>query len=158
MRVIQLGLLGAAVLFCAFVHADEATEREVRQAIIDSNQYTRENLVGRSSDYSSEGSIEFWSSGGLMQEISPDSSDAQFDSFNVDVKHIHVTTLVPGEIAVAHYYSEGSIKPKGSAEVPHYFTRVSQVLVKEAGKWKVRASHWSPVMGGSGTSQSAIDE
>jgi hypothetical protein len=42
-----------------------------------------------------------------------------------------------------------------AAAVSHYLTRVTQVLVKEAGKWKIRSSHWSAITGGSGTSQAA---
>ena len=93
-----------------------------------------------------------------MQKISPDGRPGEFESFNIDVKHIHVTTLVPGKAAVAHYYSEGSMQPKGSPAVSHYLTRATQVFVKEDGKWKVRASHWSPVAGGAGTSQTALEE
>ena len=72
-------------------------------------------------------------------------------------KHIEVIVLVPGKAAVAMYYSEGSMKPKGAAAVSHYMTRVTQAFVKEDNKWKVRASHWSPIQGGSGTSQTSVD-
>jgi len=34
---------------------------------------------------------------------------------------------------------------------------VTQVYVKENGKWKVRAAHWSPIAGGSGTNQNSLD-
>jgi hypothetical protein len=72
------------------------------------------------------------------------------------LKHINVITLVPGQIAVAQYYSEGSMNPKTSSAVSDYRVRVTQVLVNEGGKWKVRAAHWSPIAGGSGTSQTAL--
>ena len=58
----------------------------------------------------------------------------------------------------AHYYMEGFLKPKGLEAVPHYLTRVTQVYVKEDGRWKIRSSHWSPLAGGSGTSQTAPEE
>ena len=32
-----------------------------------------------------------------------------------------------------------------------------RVAVKENGKWKIRASHWSPVKGGSGTTATTLD-
>ena len=73
-------------------------------------------------------------------------------------KHITVITLVPGEVAVAQYYSEGGMAPVGSAAVNNYRTRVTQVFVKEGGKWKVRAAHWSPIQGGAGTSQTSVDD
>ena len=52
---------------------------------------------------------------------------------------------------------EGAMKPKDSPGVSHYMTRVMQVYVMENGEWKVRAAHWSPIQGGSGTSQTALD-
>lgn len=140
----------------AVAHAD--TESEVRDAIMASNAYVKKNLKGADDDYSSEGAIEFWSSGGLMQTIEGDGRPGEFDSFDIEVKHIHVTELVPGRVAMAHYYSEGSMKPKGFPAVTNYRTRVSQVFVKEGGSWKVRASHWSPIQGGAGTSQTALTE
>ena len=45
------------------------------------------------------------------------------------------------------------MKPKGANGVSHYLTRVSQSFIKEGSEWKTRTSHWSPVVGGSGTSQ-----
>ncbi len=63
--------------------------------------------------------------------------------------------IEPAPVSVAVYYSEGSMKPKGSPAVNHYLTRATQVFVKEEGQWKIRSSHWSPVAGGSGTTQTA---
>jgi len=65
---------------------------------------------------------------------------------------------VPGEVAVAQYYSEGGLAPVGSADVSNYRTRATQVFVKEGGKWKVRAAHWSPIQGGAGISQTSVDD
>ena len=65
--------------------------------------------------------------------------------------------LPGGEAAVAMYYSEGSMQVTGGPLVSHYLTRVLQVFVKEDGKWVVGAAHWSPVAGGSGTTQTSLD-
>ncbi len=35
--------------------------------------------------------------------------------------------------------------------------RITEVYVKEGGKWKTRAAHYSPIAAGSGTNQTAID-
>ncbi len=129
------------------------TEKEVTQAIVASNEYTNKNLKNSPDDYSSKGALEFWSSGGLLQEIAAAGRPEEYDAVSITPKNIRVATLVEGQAAVAHYYAEGSIKPKGSAAVGHYLTRVTQVFVKEGGKWKIRSSHWSPIAGGSGTSQ-----
>jgi len=157
-KVIATVLIGLLVFVGAVAQADEKTEQEVRQEIIDGNEYLRKNLKGQTDDYSKDGAIEFWSSGGMMHEVSPDGRPGEFDEFNIDVFHIKVTTLVPGKVAMAHYYSQGSMKPKNSAVVPNYFTRVSQVFVKEGRRWKVRSSHWSAVKGGAGTSQTGEEE
>lgn len=150
--------LVAIVLTSSLTYAQSATEKEVMQTIIDGNEYLRTNLKSRPDDYSQHGALEFWSSGGLVNEISPDGRPDEYDAANVQAKHIQVITLVEGQAAVAVFYSEGSMKPKGSPAVNHYLTRVTQVFVKEDGKWKIRASHWSPVTGGSGTSQAALEQ
>ena len=136
--------------------ADDVSE--VTKTIIDRNENLKKNLKSEPDEYSKDGAVEFWSSGGLMHEISPDGRPGEFDEFNIEVSHIRVTSLVKGKVAMAHYYSQGSMKPKGSPAVPNYFTRASQVFVKENGIWKVRSSHWSAVKGGSGTSQTAPEE
>ena len=137
--------------------AQAQTVEEVRQTIIDANEEARRTLKSSADDSSKLGALEFWSSGGLLQEIGPGGRPDEYESISIDVKHIHVLPLVEGQAAVAMYYSEGSFKPKGYPAVTHYLTRVTQVFVKEGGEWKLRASHWSPVSGGSGTSQAALD-
>jgi hypothetical protein len=130
---------------------------QVKEQIIKDNEYNRENLMDREGGISKDGSLEYWSSGGLMQWVGPDAPVSKYDSFSVTPKHIEVIELPGGEAAVAMYYSEGSMQVKGGAPVSHYMTRVMQVYVKENGEWKVRAAHWSPVAAGSGTTQSSLD-
>ena len=129
---------------------------DIKKQIMDNNEYFRKNKRG-ADEYSNLGALEFWSSGGLMQKVESNVRPELYDYVNLDVKHIEVIVLVPKKAAVAMYYSEGSMKPKNSAAVGHYLTRGTRAYVKEDGQWKVRASHWSPVMGGSGTSQTSLD-
>jgi hypothetical protein len=138
--------------------ADEQTEKEVRQAILDSYAHTNRTNRGRAEEYSKDGSIEFWSSGGVMHKVGRDDAVGEYDEYNINAFHIEVVTLVPGKAAVAHYYAQGSMKPKGSPAVPNYFTRATQVFVKEDGAWKIRSAHWSAVLGGTGTSQTSLQE
>jgi len=153
-----LPVLASALLFAgAAAHADEATEREVIKSIMDGNAYAKKNLRDEADTVAKDGSLEFWSSGGFLQKVAADSKPTEYESVNIDAKHIEVITLVPGKVAVAQYYSEGSMAPKGSAAVSNYRTRATQVFVKEDGKWKVRAAHWSPIASGSGTSQTAVN-
>jgi hypothetical protein len=125
--------------------------------IMAENEYVRKNLKDSEGTVSKDGSMEFWSSGGLAQWVPSDAPISEYESFSITPKHIKVIELPGGQAAVAMYYSEGSMHPKGSAAVNHYMTRVMQVYVKEDGKWKVRAAHWSPIAAGAGTSQSALD-
>ena len=158
MKIIALVLTGVLMFAGAFAYADEATEKEVIKQIMDTNAYTKKNLKGVGDDIAKEGSLEFWSSGGLLNEVSPGGEPQKFDAISLNPKHIRVITLVPGEIAVAQYYSEGGLAPVGIAPVSNYRTRVTQVLVKQGGKWKTRAAHYSPITGGAGTSQTSIDD
>lgn len=144
-----------SVFFTGVVQAD--TVSEVTKVIKDDNAYVLENLRSPKDTIPSAGSHQFWSSGGLLHFVPADAPDAEFDAFGLTPKHIEVITLEEGKYAVAMYYSEGAFHPKGSEMVNHYLTRVTEVYVKEDGKWKVRASHYSPVTGGAGTSQTSID-
>ncbi len=132
--------------------AQSATEIEVTETILENFRYLNENLTNKPDTYSSQGAIEFWSSGGLLNEVSSRDTDV-YEVFSIAPKNIRVITLIEGQAAVAHYYSEGTMQPKGFPGVSHYMTRASQVFVKEGGAWKVRSSHWSPISSGSGTTQ-----
>ncbi len=145
--------IAALTLGSSYALAQSQTEKEVTETIVASNAFSNKNLKSNPDNYSAKGALEFWSSGGLLQEIAPTGRPDEYEAISIQPKNIRVITLVEGQAAVAHYYTEGSMKPKGSAAVSHYMTRVSQVFVKEAGKWKVRSSHWSPITGGMGTSQ-----
>lgn len=157
MKKLVLILIGALAFAGTLAQADSATEEQVKKAIIDSNEYAKKHLKDLDDTISKDGSLEFWSSGGFLQNVPADIEPGEYESINIDAKHIHVITLVPGQVAVAQYYSEGSMAPKDSAAVSKYRTRATQVFVKENGKWKVRAAHWSPIAGGAGTSQTAVD-
>ena len=138
MRNVVALVIAGAFACSSLAYAESETEKEVKQTILEGNEYTNKNLTGRPDDYSQHGALEYWSSGGLLHDIAPGGRPEPFEVFNIEVKHIKVITLVEGQAAVAHYYSEGSMKPKGSPAVNNYLTRVSQVFVKEDGKWKVR--------------------
>lgn len=157
MKKLVFVVIGALAFAGTLAQADPATEAEVRKVILDDLAFAKKNLRDQVDTVSSDGSLEFWSSGGFLQNVRPDSEPNEYESMNIDAKHIHVITLVPGKAAVAQYYSEGSMAPKGSAAVSNYRTRATEVFVKEGGKWKVRAAHWSPIAAGSGTSQTAVD-
>lgn len=134
------------------------TVAEVTQAVIDNFRFMRESSRSYPDSYSGKGSLEFWSSGGLLIEIPPGGLREEFVVFNLHPKHITVVPLVEDQAAVAVFYAEGSLHPAGAAPVPRYLTRVTQVFVKEDGSWKIRSSHWSPLTGGAGTSQVGVEQ
>lgn len=149
-----LALLAAPSLAPAESHAGSTAE-EVAKMIRDSYAKTRETGESPSGEIAAAGSLEFWSSGGLLNEARPGAKPRKWQSFNLHAKHIRVVPLREGEIALALYYLEGSMQPAGFPSVPHYLTRVSEIYVKEGTGWKRRHAHWSAITGGSGTSQSA---
>jgi len=152
----KLHILIISLLSFVVTSAETKVEKEIKQLILDDNAYTSRNLQFRANKNSKEGSLEFWSSGGLLHTV-PQDSKVSFDIFNLHAKHIQVIEI-NSNTAVALYYSEGNVKPKGSEMNNHYLTRVMSVFVKEDGGWKIRAAHWSPLTGGKGTSQTALDE
>ena len=136
------------------VMADTATE--VRQVILDELAHMNQELNQDPMRLSKDGSKEFFSSGGLLNHLDRTSGGNTFEMFEGSIKHIEVVVLVEGQAAVAHFYQEAMMQPTGLPAVPNYRTRVTQIFVKEEGDWKIRAAHWSPLMGGAGTSQTVI--
>jgi len=132
------------------------TAQEIRAVIRASDAYVAEHLEDQPNTYSADGSLEFWSSGGLMNRVPTDTPLGSYESYGLNSKYISVIELADGEVAVAQYYSEGSMHLDGQAALSNYFTRVTQVYVKEGGEWKVRAAHYSPVVGGTGTNQTSL--
>jgi len=153
----KLGLIAllGAVLIPMTAAADTADE--IKAKIMQDSADTRKTLAGNSDDISKHGSLEFWSSGGLMQYIPADAPGGTFEQFALTPKHIKVITLVEGQAAIAMYYSEGSFHETGQKPVSHYMTRATLAYVKEEGAWKLRAAHYSPIAAGQGTELSSTD-
>ncbi|TDJ31474.1 MAG: hypothetical protein E2O61_15700 [Gammaproteobacteria bacterium] len=99
---------------------------------------------------SKEGTLNFWSSGGLLQETPPGPPEELQES---DLYPKHITVIVNGDSAAAMYYAEGTMTAPGGETISNYLTRVMEFYIREDGKWVVRAGHFSPVQGGRGTSQ-----
>ena len=133
------------------------TTTEVRQAVLDPLAHMNQELNQDPMRLSKDGSKEFFSSGGLLNHLDRTSGGNTFEMFQGSIKHIEVVVLVEGQAAVAHFYQEAMMQPTGLPAVPNYRTRVTQIFVKEEGDWKIRAAHWSPLMGGAGTSQTVIN-
>ena len=139
------------------VFAETEVEKEVKQLILDNNAYALKNLEFKAKMLSKEGALEFWSSGGLLQSAQQNDKVRKFESFNTHPKHIKIIEI-NATTAVAMYYVEGNVQHKGSENNANYLTRVMQVYVKEKDGWKIRAAHWSPLTGGKGTTETAIEQ
>jgi hypothetical protein len=149
-------ILLVVISFSAVISAIAETEvvKEVKQLILDNNAYTLKNLEFKDKTISKKGSLEFWSSGGLLQSMQQNFK-REFDDYNLHSKHIKIIEI-NAKTAVAMYYVEGNVQHKGSENNSNYLTRVMQVYVKEEDGWKIRAAHWSPLVGGKGTTETAI--
>ena len=71
------------------------------------------------------------------------------NEFNFKPRYIKIDVLEKGRVAIAYYYLVGSYSINGQ-EKNDYRTRVSQVLVKEKGGWKIKSGHFTPLYSGSG--------
>jgi len=132
--------------------------REVEQLIYEIFANQKKNLSMDPETFSKKGALAFFSSGGLMQELSPEVKNRIFESFAVKPKHVHCISLVAGSAVAAMFYVEGSEQYKGQALVPNKLCRVTQVFVKEGGAWKIRVAHWSPIIGGQGTTSTSVND
>lgn len=144
---------------------DQTISPEVRAAMDaqEVREMIREMAVAANKDnrpralIADEGSLEFWSSGGLLHLVSSEEVMPRFEDRNLVPKHIEVVSLVPGEAVVAMFYEEGTAVVAGSPAIDHFLTRVTEVFVKQDGEWRLRAAHASPMGGGRGTTSTAVD-
>ena len=156
MKILLNTLTIAFVLSTSAFSQTNSVSDEIKALILEDQRVaneTNEQVL----NYSEQGALEFWSSGGLLHTMTNDLQVNRFDDISLQAKHIEVISIANGEAAVAMYYNEGSLKPLNGASVSHYLTRITQVFVKENDKWVVVAAHYSPVTGGSGTSQSSVE-
>ena len=154
MHTRKLTVLIALTMLAGMAQAD--TQAEIRDVVKANIAHTNKTMTQDPSRISKEGSKEFFSSGGLLNTLQRNSDTSDFEYFSGAEKHIEVVVLVEGQAAVAHYYQEAAMKPKGLPAVPNYRTRVTQAFVKEDGMWRIKAAHWSPLQGGAGTSQTVV--
>ena len=150
--------VAALIAVPGLAHAQQSeAQQAVRQAIRANYEYSSENLTANPAVTSADGSLEFWSSGGLLNVTEADSPPAQYESFNITPKYIWIVMLADDQVAMANYYAEGAYHAVGSEPIEDYVTRVTQIWVNEGGEWKLRGSHFSPLVGGSGINQRAAD-
>ena len=71
------------------------------------------------------------------------------DKYNFKPRYIEIDILEKDRVAIAYYYLVGSYTIS-DVKKSDYRTRVSQIFVKEAGAWKVKAGHYTPLHSGSG--------
>ena len=156
MKILLNTLIIAFVLSTSAFSQTNSVTNEIKALILEDQRIANESNE-QILNYSEQGALEFWSSGGLLHTMTNELQVNRFDDISLQAKHIEVISIANGEAAIAMYYNEGSLKPLNGASVSHYLTRITQVFVKENDKWVVVAAHYSPVTGGSGTSQSSVE-
>lgn len=119
-KLAKLALIALAVVVLVPTVVVADTADEIKALIMQNNADSRKNLSAGSENTSKHGSLEFWSSGGLIQYVPADSPAATWEQFALTPKHIEVVTLVEDQAAVAMYYSEGSFHETGQEPVSHY--------------------------------------
>jgi hypothetical protein len=130
-------------------------ENRVREVLLQQIAFSQENKRSMEGTISQDGSVEFWSSGGLRHHV-PVDHVVEYDAINGFIDGLEVVPLPGGEAAIATFYSEGAGQLKGGDHNAHYLVRATIVFVKESGDWKIRAAHYSPIAGGNGTFQRTI--
>src|SRR6476660_1545174 len=85
--------IAALTLISSQAFSQSQTEKEVAQTIVASSEFTNKYLMNNLDDYSSKGALEFWSSGGLLQEISPAGRADEYEAVSITPKNIRVITL-----------------------------------------------------------------
>ena len=147
--ILQISIL--LLTITAFAQSASSDVKEITAMILEHQEQTNKTQVD-SRVFFFFLYFSFNSTGGLLN-FNPNPGAQIFDGVNLQAKHIRVVSLVPGKAAVAMFYNEGSIQPKGYGAVDHYLTRVSEIFVKENGTWVMVTGHYSPITGGQGTSQ-----
>ena len=128
-------------------------EREVIEYLHERTRYSKTKLEEMPDIYAKEGALEFQSHGGLLEVVMPHEPKIKYDYFNVEPKHIETVKL--GDRAVgAMYYLAGSAQVTNGPTITNYAARVTEVFVKEDGRWKGRLGHWSPLFGQKGLTSS----
>lgn len=150
-KVTQLVCASFLVLLSAGVYAQSAAEKEALlvietywQARNDQDYATQAGLM------SEKGTLDGNSDGSFFR-TSPKVSAEELAKQLVGTQSTRVffpeAADLGAGVVMVRYYLEGVIEsPAGT--VPNYRTRVSTVLVKESGAWKIRAWHFSPLHDG----------
>ena len=139
------------IFFSAGAHAQNAAEKAALETIDKYWQARNEQDFDTQVALASEKGTLDANSDGSFFRTSPAVSAEELAKLMLGTQTTRVfypeaTELAKGVVMV-RYYLEGVVEsPAGT--VPNYRTRVTTVLVKESGGWKIRAWHFSPLHDG----------
>ena len=85
MKKLLLILFGLIIINPAQLIAGD--KEDIIKQLLANNAYAKKNNQ-TADEYSAKGALEFWSSGGLMQEIKSGGRPDKYDYMNIDFKHI----------------------------------------------------------------------
>ena len=104
MRISKL-ILSFCLFFAGVLSAGD--KEDIINQILAENNYANKN--NKTMDiYSKDGALEFWSSGGLLNKVGIEGRVNEFDSFNMNIKHVEIVILVPKKAAVCLLYTSPS--------------------------------------------------
>ncbi len=129
--------------------AISSEEQDVIDYLHERTNYSRTKLEEMPDIHAKDGALEFQSHGGLLEIVMPHESKIKYDYFNVEPKHIETVKLGDNTVGVM-YYLAGNAQVTNGPTITNYAARVTEIFVKERGRWKGRMGHWSPLYGQNG--------
>ena len=90
-------------MFVMISFSDANDKDEITKGIVKARDYLNKNK-STYNNYSADGALECWSSGGLLNYIPNTGPNINYELVKMKTKHIEVIVLVPKEAAIAMYY------------------------------------------------------
>jgi ketosteroid isomerase-like protein len=144
-------LVSLLVLFSSGAYAQNAAEKAALDTIDKYWKARNEQDFAAQVELSSDQGTLDANSDGSFFRASPKVSAEELAELMLGTQTTKVfypeATELAKDVVMVRYYLEGVVEsPAGT--VPNYRTRVTTVVVKESGDWKIRAWHFSPLHDG----------
>ena len=152
MRIIKQTVIASfLIMVCAGANAQTNAEKAALDVVQKYWQARNEQDFGTQTDLTSDKGTLDANSDGSFFRTSPKVTAEELERQLVGSQSTRVfypeATELGNDVVMVRYYLEGVVEsPMGT--VPNYRTRITTVVVKESGGWKMRAWHFSPLHDG----------